>query len=653
MRRLIALFVLLLLFSASAAFATTEAEAFDRKITAQLTALDAGAVPIWTQANAAREADKHEDAIRLYAAVAARVPSFSHALRRQAGVELRIGRHTDALTHVRQAIAIERSSENLALLGEALVQGGKASDPELAEARAVANEAVALQPDGEYEHAALAQVAIASQDLALLRKATERLEVIAPKDPNTYVYRHVIAASEGDFDAAETALVQARTLGLPQEAYEAMASDLDSAKPFYLRWWQAVALALAAWAATFALLLGAGSLLSRAAMRAAHETPEHLAQNTTGLSTRVRHAYRAVLVLCSLFYYASIPIVMLLVVGVLGGVIYAFFALGRIPIQLTVMLMVVIAISLWSIVKSLFIRSTDEDPGQKLDLTTQPRLRNLLEDVAAQIGTRAVDNVYLTPGTEVAVMERGKSRTRERCLVLGVAAIDALKVRPFKAVLGHEYGHFSNRDTAGGTFAFAVRRSLLATAYALARGGAATWYNPAWLFVNGFQRVFLRISQGASRLQEILADRWAVFAFGADAFEEGLRSVVAHSVRFDAHVDATLKEIVDRKLPLANLYTFQPSTRPDAESVEEQVQAAINAEASEYNSHPPAAERFALGRALHAPERPGQADDDWPAWSLFANPEELQLSMTAQVRANVRANLGIEIAAAANNMVNS
>ena len=48
--------------------------------------------------------------------------------------------------------------------------------------------------------------------------------------------------------------------------------------------------------------------------------------------------------------------------------------------------------------------------------------------------------------------------------------------------------------------------------------GAAGWYNPAWLFVNGFFRVFLRVSQGASRLQEVMADRWAAFCYGSEAF---------------------------------------------------------------------------------------------------------------------------------------
>jgi hypothetical protein len=253
--------------------------------------------------------------------------------------------------------------------------------------------------------------------------------------------------------------------------------------------------------------------------------------------------------------------------------------------------------------------------------------------------------VYLTPGTDVAVMERGKSNPKERCLILGVAAMDGFALRPFKAVVGHEYGHFSNRDTAGGVLALAVRNSLNATAVALIQGGAAAWYSPAWLFISGFHRVFMRISQGASRLQEVLADRWAVFAYGADAFERGLRHVVERSVRFNEHVGVTLKEVVDRQVPLANLYTYAPATAgPDLTAA---IEESLSRKVSPYDSHPSPAERFELVRALPARATEAEADDDAPAWSLFTDPGAVQHEMTAQVRANVRANYGVEILAPA------
>ena len=116
--------------------------------------------------------------------------------------------------------------------------------------------------------------------------------------------------------------------------------------------------------------------------------------------------------------------------------------------------------------------------------------------------------------------------------------------------------------------------------------------------------------------------------------------MIERSVRFDAHVGATLKEVVHRKLPLANLYTYAPSTAVD---VSKAVEEAIHRKASAYDSHPSPAERFALVRALPQRSAIRVSDDDASAWSLFSNAEELQQKMTAQVRANVMANYGVKI----------
>lgn len=415
----------------------------------------------------------------------------------------------------------------------------------------------------------------------------------------------------------------------------------DAAQPLYLRWWKPVLGLLLGWVAGFGVLLAAGVILSRLAVRAAQEPLTDLSANATSLSGGVRRTYAAVLFLSSIFYYVSIPVVMLLVAGLGGLLLYGFVAAGSVPVKLAVLVVVVAGVSIWSMLRSLFIRRVDEDPGLPVDLAREPRLRALLDEVAAKIGTRAVDNVYLTPGTEIAVMER--KRMKERCLILGIAALDGLALRPFKAVLGHEYGHFINRDTAGGAFALSVRSSIHATAIGIARGGAAAWYNPAWLFVNGFHRLFLRISEGASRLQEVLADRWAVFAYGAPAFEEGLRHVVERGVRFDAHVGLTLKEVVEGQLPLANLYTYQPATVVG--DVTEAVEDAMRRKSSPYDSHPTPAERFALVHALPQRETAADPRDQQPAWSLFSDPLAIQHAMTDQVRTNVRVNYGVEIAA--------
>ena len=54
--------------------------------------------------------------------------------------------------------------------------------------------------------------------------------------------------------------------------------------------------------------------------------------------------------------------------------------------------------------QSVFARRVDEEPGAPLDLAEQPGLRAVLDEVAAKIGTRPVDTVYMTPFADIAVM---------------------------------------------------------------------------------------------------------------------------------------------------------------------------------------------------------------------------------------------------------
>jgi Zn-dependent protease with chaperone function len=239
-------------------------------------------------------------------------------------------------------------------------------------------------------------------------------------------------------------------------------------------------------------------------------------------------------------------------------------------------------------------------------------------------------------------MIRHMRGTTERCLVLGVGVLDGLKLGAFKAILAHEYGHFLNRDTAGGHVALSVRRSLLLAGIRLAQGRAARWYNPAWLFLVGFEKIFLRISQGASRLQEVMADRVAAFAYGPDAFERGLVHVIRRDIAFERHMTVSLREVVQGARPLTNLYSYEPENKPEAADLEEALTKALVREPSPYDSHPKPIDRVRWVRELSPSS--AHANDESAAWDLFASRVELEQILTAEVRRRL-ANRGVSVAA--------
>jgi Zn-dependent protease with chaperone function len=386
--------------------------------------------------------------------------------------------------------------------------------------------------------------------------------------------------------------------------------------------WLSIAVAIfAGWSILMLLLSLAGLALSRVTLRHADALSTSSAPPQT--SSLLRRVYAGVLVVCCVLYYVSLPLVLLAVLAMAGGTIYAMIEAGHIPIRLVLLLILMVFVTFGAVIKSLFVRTSNQDPGMKLDLMREPKLREALDEVAARIGTRPVDTVYITPDTTIAVFER---KHGERCLLLGVAVMEGMPLRAFKAILAHEYGHFSDRDTAGGGYALRVRRSLFLFIVHLAQSGGATWWNPAWWFAKTFHRLFLRISQGASRLQEILADRHAALAYGGAAFAEGLRHVIERDVHFDGHADVEVKRALKSGTPLRSLWSID-DVPSDAAS---KVDALLDRAPSPYDSHPAPRNRIRWVRDIVPSTDDGQATTTM-VWDLFSNRSWLEREMTLLV----------------------
>lgn len=636
-----------------ALFASTESyDVFTERITSDLADHNPEAADAFREANAARDREDYSEAERLYKTVLNLEPGFVHATRRLCYVILRQERRGEALPLCREALEVEKSAENMAAMIFAIL-GGEETEPNRTEVQEALSLGYSIlkHPDADANSVvASCQAALAGQDLNLLEGCVPELRRTAPDEVYTHYFGWVLAMSQKDHAGAIAELDRAHELGLPDDTYIELRRTTDEARPIWVRYLPAAAWTAGIWIAGFLVLLILGAVLSGITLRAARRPPAVRSGESVGLAATLRRAYRAVLWVACVYYYISIPLVLIVVIILGGGIIYSFFVLGRVPVKLVAIVAGLMLITLWAALKSFFVRARDEDPGDLLKTEAHPRLAKVLEEVAGEIGTRPVDNVYMTPGTDLAVTERGGFLRQirgatERCLILGVGVLEGMKIAPFKAILAHEYGHFSNRDTAGGGFALSVRRSLLTMAQSLAEGGAAAWYNPAWIFLNGFYRLFLRISQGASRLQEVLADRWAAFAYGAANFERGLRHVIERAIRFDAHANIALQEAIHDGKAMSNLYTYAPDLTLEEEKFVQAVQEAITARPSPYDSHPCPRDRFELVHALQAEGSGDLSDGDGAAWSLFDDRAAIEVWMTDRVRDNVRASHGVEIKA--------
>jgi len=626
---------------------------FNDQLIQVLSERDTAAARLFAAGVAASDRGDYAGAAAFYQSVRERAPWFVHATRRVGSMEMLMDHRDAALELARSAVQTDSSKENLAFLADAIArvkEGETLTDQERFQAASAADAALDKDSTDIDIIFTACEVALRSGEPDLLARSFGLLHRHMVDEEPAHYLMAIYAGETHQYSVARTELDRARQLGLSKESYAGL---LPYTRPPALETiGESAAWVGAFWVVAFIVLLALGWVLSQLTLARSAQIPSSREARVGGVDALVRRVYALVLNATCVYYYLSLPILLVAVIALVLGSVYAFSRAGHIPVKLLVLVVIVGWITVSAILKSVFVRARQHDPGDKLDLADHPRLRQILDQVASVIGTRTVDNVYITPGAEMAVMERGGSMnplrrgaSRERCLILGADVLDGMRLGWFKAILGHEYGHFSNRDTAGGQFALAVRRSLYTMAYGIASGGAAAWYNPAWLFLRGFHRVFLVVSQGASRLQEMLADRWAIFAYGSEAFASGLRHVVEKAVHHDVHTQATLKEVIEQKLPLANLYAYVPHTEGAQEAEAKGVEYALAAKATAFDSHPPPADRMRWALAMNAPNSHPSPDDEAEAWCLFSDRLQIERRLTDGIREVIHQRYGIEIPA--------
>jgi Zn-dependent protease with chaperone function len=269
----------------------------------------------------------------------------------------------------------------------------------------------------------------------------------------------------------------------------------------------------------------------------------------------------------------------------------------------------------------------------------------MVREVAQEVETRPVDEIWLTPGTDLAVYERGSMRQRmadraRRALIIGAGVLDGFKQNGLRAVLAHEYGHFSHRDTAGGDVALQVESGMYKFAVALAEAGYAVWWNLGFQFLRLYDKLFRRITHGATRMQEVLADRLAVQQYGLDAFRDGLTHVVRRSIIFDCAANEEITEAVKNKRAITNLYKLPvPKNTQSGAELEKLICESLERQTSEDDTHPSPSDRFRLASRVNT--TPKTSSDD-PVWELFHNPTVLMDEMTTVVAQRVSIDTSVD-----------
>jgi hypothetical protein len=119
-----------------------------------------------------------------------------------------------------------------------------------------------------------------------------------------------------------------------------------------------------AWIAGLVVLFVSGKALSRLTLQSIEHSAKS-AGSATSSEIRLIKVYRQLIQVAGWYYYISLPFVILLpIAGAAAGVVYAFMALGRIPIRLVAILGLVTLGTIYKMVQSLFVKINAQDPGR-------------------------------------------------------------------------------------------------------------------------------------------------------------------------------------------------------------------------------------------------------------------------------------------------
>jgi len=291
--------------------------------------------------------------------------------------------------------------------------------------------------------------------------------------------------------------------------------------------------------------------------------------------------------------------------GVIG-----IFQLPRIPIAVPIGLGIVVlgtGLAVLIGIYYLFFPPKRKPFGIALNENEEKKLWKLTQDIAKEIESKPIGKIIVTPEPGIGVYLEGNLLSKifgggTRVLEIGLPSLHKLSIDEFKAILAHEYGHFSNKDTQWTPFTYAMGSSLTNTLRSMPgpssneneEGGIVRGImslNPAYWLLLLYVHLYFRITNAFSRIGEVKADIRAMQLYGGKAFRNGLLKVSTNDTIFSEIIQAKhIPELLKEGKTISNFSKFTELILSDVDKKTiDKIQAGIlemSQSHSIYDSHP-------------------------------------------------------------------
>ena len=261
-------------------------------------------------------------------------------------------------------------------------------------------------------------------------------------------------------------------------------------------------------------------------------------------------AIRAVLSILLFLFTYIVMIILALALIVLCGYI-AFVLVAFKAMFLTIMIGLGLIgmgfLILFFLTKFIFSSGKQIDRSHLTEITAaqQPKLFQLLGEIVDEVHTSAPKKVYLSSEVNASVFYDSTFWSMffpvRKNLQIGVGLMNAVSVIELKAILAHEFGHFSQRSMKAGSYVYNVNKVIFNMLYdnegydvVLTKWSNSSSYFAAFsaaaiFVVKGVQRVLMRVYKvvnlnymALSREMEFHADAVAAHVAGSEALANSL-----------------------------------------------------------------------------------------------------------------------------------
>lgn len=315
------------------------------------------------------------------------------------------------------------------------------------------------------------------------------------------------------------------------------------------------------------------------------------------------------------------------------------------------------------LIKFIFAVSKNENPGRvEITEASQPRLFAFIRKLTEETKTPFPKKIFVSPDVNACVFYNSSFWSMflpvRKNLEIGLGLVNSLNISEFKAVLAHEFGHFTQQSMKLGSFTYNTNRIIHNMLYENSSYGnfLSKWGNVSgWLaffagitikiaqgiqwILRGMYKLIIKNYYSMSREMEYHADAVAASVSGGDNLVSALRRLEVASSCYQTAIEEAnvqLKEKKKSKNIFGNQLVVFRSIGKDydlpmgggipevsAQFLNSFSKSRINFK-DQWASHPTLEERKGkldeLGLRIAAVDR--------NAWEIFDNPEVLQEELT-------------------------